>query len=124
MNKLQQLYQKQQAKVQEYLDTRKIMQEIYDIVCYHWDENDDKRVKNLVKLSTYPKTKLSEKDPHEDKIITEINLYPQTEDEMGQLELLRNLALIKNPQQKDMLEALINSSYGFYKIIDRDDIKA
>ncbi len=78
----------------------------------------------MVKLSSYPKMKLNENDPHEDKIITEINLYPQIEDETSQFELLQNLALLKNPQQKDMLDALIHSTYGFFKIIDRDDIKA
>ncbi|MCD7839500.1 MAG: hypothetical protein LUG46_02595 [Erysipelotrichaceae bacterium] len=125
-SKLDRLHNQQlkQPNVQQYLQTRKIFDDIYNVLDSSWNINDDRRVERIIELSKYPKMTFNHDDKHEEQVYCEINVYPQMKSVKSQTQYFKKRRLLKTSKHKEMLDAMIQSTYGWYVIIDRNDIKS
>lgn len=116
--------QLKQQNVQEYLQARKIHQEMYDLMDVTYNKKHARMFSDIIYLSRYQNMRFNISNSHDENIYGEVLIYPQHEAVQSKCEYYKINNLLESPEQKDMLEAMLHSIYGMYKIVGRNDLNA
>ncbi|MCD7839499.1 MAG: hypothetical protein LUG46_02590 [Erysipelotrichaceae bacterium] len=123
LNRLNQEQLKQQS-VQEYLQVRKIHQDMYDLMDVTYNKEHAHWFSDIIYLSRYPNMRFNIAQSHDENIYGEVLIYPQHKDIQSKCEYYKENNLLETSEQQDMLEAMLHSIYGMYRIVGRDDLNA
>ncbi len=123
LNRLNQEQLKQQ-NVQEYLQARKIHQDMYDLMDVTYNKEHAHWFSDIIYLSRYQNMRFNIAQSHDEKLYGEVLIYPQHESVQSKCEYYKENNLLETSEQKDMLEAMLHSIYGMYRIVGRDDLNA
>ncbi|MCD7839443.1 MAG: hypothetical protein LUG46_02300 [Erysipelotrichaceae bacterium] len=114
--------QKKNPQFKEYQKVRKLHQEIYDKMDITFNEDDRKMFTNIIKSSNCDGIYFDFSIKQHEKIYAEFLIYPQISGIQSKIEYLRQHTRIRKAEKLDMIDAMIDSTYGMFEVVQRDDM--
>ncbi len=114
--------QKKNPQFKEYQKVRKLHQEIYEKIDLHFDDKDMNMFADIIKSSNCDGIYFDFSIKQHEKIYAEFLIYPQIPGIQSKIEYLRQHTRIRKAEKLDMIDAMIDSTYGMFEVVQRDDM--